>query len=76
MNATPSGVNLNATDRCDRCPAQAYAVYFQGSCELMFCKHHIKEYNLALEEAGWQVMFDYVGLERLEEEESPVAVLA
>lgn len=76
MNATPSGVNLSAHDRCDRCSAQAYAVYYKGGLELMFCKHHIREHNLALEESGWNVMFDYVGLERLEDEESSVAVLA
>ena len=60
-------INLNATDRCDRCKAQAYAVYSKGTLELMFCRHHIRELNLALEDDGWTAAFDYVGLEEFAE---------
>lgn len=32
---------LDATDRCDRCGAQAYVrVVLTGGGELMFCSHH------------------------------------
>ena len=33
--------NLTATDRCDRCGAQAYLrVFLRSGGELMFCAHH------------------------------------
>jgi hypothetical protein len=40
---------LTATDRCDRCGAQAYirATLTSGS-ELMFCAHHAREYETGL----------------------------
>jgi len=65
MNTGPSSISLNAESRCDRCGAQAYAVYYKGALELMFCRHHIEQYNVALEESDWLVLFDYVGLETL-----------
>jgi hypothetical protein len=40
---------LTATDRCDRCGAQAYirATLVSGS-ELLFCAHHAREYEAGL----------------------------
>jgi hypothetical protein len=40
---------LTATDRCDRCGAQAYirATLASGS-ELLFCAHHAREYETGL----------------------------
>ncbi len=40
---------LTATDRCDRCGAQAYirATLASGS-ELLFCAHHAREYEVGL----------------------------
>ncbi len=40
---------LTATDRCDRCGAQAYirATLASGS-ELLFCAHHAREYDNGL----------------------------
>lgn len=37
---------LNATDRCDRCGAQAYvrANLVSGAGILLFCAHHGREY--------------------------------
>lgn len=32
--------NLNANDRCDQCPSQAYVSVTGISGELMFCGHH------------------------------------
>jgi len=31
---------LNASDRCDQCPSQAYVSVLGMSGELMFCGHH------------------------------------
>lgn len=37
---------LTATDRCDRCGAQAYLrVELQGGGELLFCAHHAREHG-------------------------------
>jgi len=40
---------LTATDRCDRCAAQAYmrATMVSGA-ELLFCAHHGREYEVGL----------------------------
>lgn len=40
---------LTATDRCDRCAAQAYirATLASGS-NLLFCAHHAREYDTGL----------------------------
>lgn len=36
---------LTATDRCDRCGAQAYVrVVLQSSSELLFCAHHHRQH--------------------------------
>ena len=40
---------LDANDRCDRCGAQAYAVYqINTGGELLFCNHHNTEHGPAL----------------------------
>ena len=40
---------LKATDRCDRCGAQAYVrVLLPGRRELLFCAHHNRQYASAL----------------------------
>jgi len=39
------GAALNASDRCDRCGAQAYVrVTMASGFELLFCAHHSKEH--------------------------------
>ena len=39
------GPALNASDRCDRCGAQAYVrVTMASGFELLFCSHHGKEH--------------------------------
>lgn len=39
------GSALNASDRCDRCGAQAYVrVTMANGFELLFCAHHGKEH--------------------------------
>ena len=39
---------LDATDRCDRCSAQAYVKVIGKSGELLFCSHH---YNKVVDDA-------------------------
>lgn len=42
---------LTATDRCDRCGAQAYVrVLLPRHLELLFCAHHHRQYASALRE--------------------------
>jgi hypothetical protein len=45
------GSPLTATDRCDRCGAQAYLrVELQSGGELLFCAHHAREHGDKLKE--------------------------
>ena len=47
----PSTSELSATDRCDRCGAQAYLrVLLQAGGELLFCAHHAREHGDKLRE--------------------------
>lgn len=39
---------LDATDRCDRCAAQAYVKVIGRTGELLFCSHH---YNAVIDNA-------------------------
>jgi hypothetical protein len=39
---------LDATDRCDRCNAQAYVKVIGNSGEILFCSHH---YNKVIDNA-------------------------
>jgi hypothetical protein len=43
--------SLTASDRCDRCGAQAYIrVVLSGGADLLFCAHHGRQYELKLRE--------------------------
>ena len=43
--------SLTASDRCDRCGAQAYVrVVLSGGGDLLFCAHHGRQYELKLRE--------------------------
>ena len=45
----PFMTELKATDRCDRCGAQAYVVTDHGKAgELLWCVHHFTENEAAL----------------------------
>ncbi|MGN6721767.1 MAG: DUF7455 domain-containing protein [Marmoricola sp.] len=49
----PSTSELSATDRCDRCGAQAYLrVLLQAGGELLFCAHHAREHGDKLREVA------------------------
>ncbi len=49
----PSTSELTATDRCDRCGAQAYLrVLLEAGGELLFCAHHAREHGEKLREVA------------------------
>ena len=50
MISTLSPNPLTASDRCDRCGAQAYVrVILSSGGELLFCGHHARKHLSALE---------------------------
>lgn len=53
MSALAELPGLNATDRCDRCGAQAYVrVELAGGSELLFCAHHARAHEAKLREVA------------------------
>lgn len=47
---------LNATDRCDRCGAQAYVrAELSNGGELLFCAHHARAHEEKLREIAAQI---------------------
>ncbi len=53
MSALAELPGLNATDRCDRCGAQAYVrVELAGGSELLFCAHHARAHQAKLREVA------------------------
>ena len=49
---------LDATDRCDKCSAQAYIKVIGKVGELLFCSHH---YNRIMDDAdGYSKMMDFI----------------
>jgi len=46
---------LSASDRCDRCGAQAYVRVTLASGELLFCGHHSKEYAVSLKRVAVEI---------------------
>lgn len=52
----PAARSLGASDRCDRCGAQAYLrVELQSGGELLFCAHHAREHGDKLREIAVHV---------------------
>ncbi len=52
----PTQAVLTASDRCDRCGAQAYLrVELQTGGELLFCAHHAREHGEKLREVAASV---------------------
>lgn len=58
-------VEFTTFDRCDRCGSQALVSATKSSYELLFCLHHGKQHNPALELDGWTIAFDVVAIDRL-----------
>lgn len=53
----PSPAALTASDRCDRCGAQAYLrVELQSGGELLFCAHHAREHGDKLRQIAANVL--------------------
>jgi hypothetical protein len=49
---------LDATDRCDRCAAQAYIKVIGNAGELLFCGHH---YNKVMDDPkGYESMMNFM----------------
>jgi len=49
MTTTMTAPSLSATDRCDRCNAQAYVrVVLTNGSDLLFCGHHWTRHEDAL----------------------------
>lgn len=50
MTAAIASASLTAADRCDRCGARAYVrVVLPGGGELLFCAHHGRAHQAALQ---------------------------
>ena len=53
----PNTAALSASDRCDRCGAQAYLrVELQSGGELLFCAHHAREHGEKLKQIAANVV--------------------
>jgi hypothetical protein len=53
----PHPAALTASDRCDRCGAQAYLrVELQSGGELLFCAHHAREHGEKLRQIAATVV--------------------
>jgi hypothetical protein len=49
---------MDATDRCDRCAAQAYVKVIGYNGELLFCSHH---YNKVIDDAvGYEKIMKFM----------------
>jgi hypothetical protein len=47
---------LNAKDRCDRCPSQAFYWVNGVSGDLLFCRHHFLKYEDKLREYAFEIV--------------------
>ena len=57
MTTTLSTAALTATDRCDRCQAQAYVrVVLPGGADLLFCGHHWNRHEDALRPQAQEIV--------------------
>ena len=56
MTTAVAPTPLTASDRCDRCGAQAYVrVHLSSGGELLFCAHHAREHGDKLREIAAHV---------------------
>jgi hypothetical protein len=57
------GAALNASDRCDRCGAQAYVrVTLSNGFEPLFCAHHSKEHADKLKQVALKIHDESAGI--------------
>ena len=57
-NDLPGGPRLSRSDRCDRCPAQAFVLVKGVAGELMFCGHHYAKHEVELIRFAYEVVDD------------------
>jgi hypothetical protein len=56
VNTVIEGPALGASDRCDRCGAQAYVrVTMASGFDLLFCSHHSKEHADKLKQVALKI---------------------
>ncbi len=56
MTTTDAATTLTATDRCDRCGAQAYLrVVMATGSELLFCAHHGRTHSDKLQQVALRI---------------------
>lgn len=53
---TTTAVQLTASDRCDRCGAQAYVRVTLESGQLFFCAHHGRALTPAMTEIALEIL--------------------
>jgi hypothetical protein len=74
MTSTLTASSLTASDRCDRCGAQAYVrVILASGAELLFCAHHAREHESRLREVAATIQDE---TERLDETPAVAALAA
>lgn len=57
MTTTLTAPPLSATDRCDRCNAQAYVrVVLPGGTDLLFCGHHWGRHETVLRPQAVEIL--------------------
>lgn len=68
---TQATTTLKATDRCDRCGAQAYVrVALPAGGELLFCGHHFRDHEAPLRQVGAAIVDE---TDRLAKRPEPVS---
>ena len=56
MTTTIDATPLTASDRCDRCNAQAYVrVVLKAGSELLFCAHHYSKFSVGLQASASEI---------------------
>lgn len=65
MTATITRTPMTASDRCDRCGAQAHVrVFLESGAALQFCGHHFREHEVRLRSVAVDVQDE---LEKIDE---------
>lgn len=53
-----ASLDMDATQRCDRCGAQARVMVLMEASELCFCNHHFDRHKIALADQGGIIIED------------------
>ena len=63
---------LKVTDRCDRCPSQAFVWVNGVAGDLLFCRHHFLKYEDALRAYAFEIVDETHKINEKPSESSPV----